>query len=153
MTEAIHSELSRIEAEESAMEAAKEEIKKELLDRGEIQRYWARKMEEVTAHCLEVQQLYINALKELEEEKVVQEIIFSGYMKEKAAMDCQKQLLNALKEEVHEMSEKLVSERGELIAEEEILQTIRQDLQAKIEGILDAKSMLEAEIESLRILR
>lgn len=136
MTEAIYNELIRIEDEESSRQAAKEEIKKELLDRGEIRRYWAQKMEEEKARGQEVQLLYIDVLKELEEEKIVQEIVFSGYVKEKAAMDCQKQLLNGLKEEVREMSEKLVSERGELIAEEETVHTVRQELQADRKSVV-----------------
>lgn len=153
MIEAIQSELLRMQDEESSRKAAKEEIRQELLDRGEIERCWAEKMEEEKKRGLEVQQLYIDAVNLLEQEKIFQEGALNGFLKEKAAMDCQKQLLEILKEEINEISERLASERTEQISDEEVTQTLRSDLQIKKEGILDAKSVLEAEIEALRILR
>ncbi|GAB4828923.1 hypothetical protein Ancab_018584 [Ancistrocladus abbreviatus] len=153
MADAMHNELLRIEAEESSRQAAKKEIKKELLDRGEIQRYWDEKIEEERTHWPRAKQLYLAALDALEEEKIVQESTFAEYLKEKAALDCQKQLLNGLKVETSEMADRLAVERAEQIAEEEAIQIVSHDLQIKQEGILDAKSLLEAEIEALRILR
>lgn len=153
MIEAIQNELLRMHDEESSRMAAKEEIKQELLDRGEIERYWAEKMEEEKKRGLEVQQLYVDTINILEQEKIVREDALNVFLKEKAAMDCQKQLLEGLKEEVNEISERLVSERTEQISDEEMVQTLRYEMQIKKEGILDAKSMLEAEIEALRILR
>ncbi|XP_021718210.1 uncharacterized protein LOC110685963 [Chenopodium quinoa] len=153
MIEAIQSEFLRLQEEESSRVAAKEAIRQELLDRGEIERWWAEKMEEEKKRGLKVQQLYVDAVNLLEQEKIVQEGAVNGFLKEKAAMDCQKQLLEALKEEINEISERLASERTEQSSDEEIVQTLRSDLQIKKEGILDAKSVLEAEIEALRILR
>ncbi|XP_074309549.1 uncharacterized protein LOC141644034 [Silene latifolia] len=153
MTEAIQNELLRLEAEETSRIVAKEEIKQELLDRGDIERYWAQKMQEEKAHGLEVQQLYMDAINMLEKEKIALESAFNGFSRERAAIDCQKQLLNRLKEEVNEMSEKLISERAHQLIEEENVQNLRYELRIKNEGVVDAKSVLEAEIEALRILR
>ncbi|XP_057528629.1 uncharacterized protein LOC130807439 [Amaranthus tricolor] len=153
MAEAIQNELLRIQGEESSQKAAKEEIRWELLDRGAIESYWTEKMEEEKKHGLEVQQSYVDALNVLEQEKIIQQDALNGFVKEKAAMDCQKQLLEVLKQEIDEISVRLVSERNEQISEDEAAQTLRSDLQTKKEGILDAKSLLEAEIEALRILR
>ncbi|GAB2234181.1 hypothetical protein Droror1_Dr00003420 [Drosera rotundifolia] len=153
MAKAIHDELSRIEAEESSRQASKEEIKNELLERGEVQRIWDEKMERERFNGLKVQESYIKALGELEMEKNVQEKALGEYWKEKSAIDCQKQLLDQLKKEIDEMSERLATEGAEQIAEEENTRAIGNDLQAKWEGVLDAKSILEAEIEAVRILR
>lgn len=153
MIQAIHNELLRMQSEELSRNSAKEEIKQELLSLGERERYWIEKMEDEKQRSLEVQQLYVEALRHLEEEKFVQEGALNGFLKEKAAMDCQKQLLECLKQEIDEISERLVSERAEQISEEQTAQTLLSELQTKKEGILDAKSLLEAEIEALRILR
>ncbi|KAH9625065.1 hypothetical protein KSS87_010555 [Heliosperma pusillum] len=153
MTEAIQNELLRLEAEEISRSIAKEEIKQELLDRGDIERYWAQKMQEAKAHGVEVQQLYMDAIDILEKEKIAKESALNEFSKERAAIDCQKQLLNRLKEEVSEMSEKLITERAQQVSEEENAHNLRYELQIKNEGVLDAKSVLEAEIEALRILR
>uniref|UniRef100_A0A2N9J883 SLH domain-containing protein n=1 Tax=Fagus sylvatica TaxID=28930 RepID=A0A2N9J883_FAGSY len=128
MAEAIFTELVRLEAENAARLAEMEEIRSELLDRGDIQRFWDEKLIEVKTCGFEVE-------------------------KEKAAMDCQKQLVLSLKEEVDEMSEKLASERALYITEQCNLQNMRSELQDKREGLLDTKSILEAEKEALRILR
>ncbi|KAL9254173.1 hypothetical protein AKJ16_DCAP03508 [Drosera capensis] len=153
MAKAIHDELSRIEAEESSRQASKEEIKNELLAQGEIQRIWDEKMERERFNGLKVQESYIKALGELEMEINVREKALGEYWKEKSAIDCQKQLLDQLKMEIDEMSERLAAEGAEQIAEEETTRVIGNDLQAKWEGVLDAKSILEAEIEAVRILR
>lgn len=68
-------------------------------------------------------------------------------------MDCQKQLLSSLKVEVDEMSERLASEMAKYTDEQCDVQSMRGDLQGKYERVLDTKSILEAEIEALRILR
>ncbi|KMT08448.1 hypothetical protein BVRB_6g141250 [Beta vulgaris subsp. vulgaris] len=153
LIEAIQNELLRMQDEESSRKAAKEEIKQEVLDRGDIERCWAEKMEEENQRGIEVHQSYVDAFDLLEQEKIVQERALNGFLKEKAAMDCQKQLLEGLKEEVNEISERLVSERTEHISDEDSAQTLRSYLETKMEGILDAKSLLEAEIEALRIMR
>ncbi|GAB2280117.1 hypothetical protein Dimus_014754 [Dionaea muscipula] len=153
MTQVIYDVLLRIEAEEYSRKASKAEIKNELLNRGEMQRVWDEKMEQEKRRGLKAWEVYITALDELELEKNVQENALVKYWKEKSAIDCQRQLLNGLKMEVKEMSERLASEGAELIDDYETLRVVSDDLQVKREGILDAKSILEAEIEAVRILR
>ncbi|KAF3432576.1 hypothetical protein FNV43_RR27316 [Rhamnella rubrinervis] len=153
MSEAIYSELLRLEAESSAKLAEMEDIKSELLDRGDIRRFWDEKLVEEKTRGFEVEKGYSAAVGNLEQEKIVQEKYFAEHLKEKAAMDCQRQLLLSLKDEVNEMSERLASERTMYVAEQCKLQDMLRDLQSNQEGLLDSKSILEAEIEALRILR
>ncbi|KAJ4710592.1 S-layer domain containing protein [Melia azedarach] len=153
MTEAISTEVSRLEAERSLREAEMEEIRSELLDRGDIQRYWGEKFKEERSRGAEVEKLHIAARCDLEQELIDQEKSYAEDLKEKAALDCQRQLLLNLKEEVDEMSGRLASERAMYVAEKCELQDTLNDLQAKQEGLLDTKSILEAEKEALRILR
>jgi hypothetical protein len=153
MVEAIYTELARLEAESSARQAQMEDIRSELLDRGDIQRFWDEKLIDEKTRGFEVEKVYFAAVSDLEQELIVQEKIFAEHLKEKAAMDCQRQLVLSLKEEVAEMSEKLASERTMYISEQHNLQDMFSDLQTKQEGLLDTKSVLEAEKEALRILR
>ncbi|KAJ1386670.1 hypothetical protein SESBI_40595 [Sesbania bispinosa] len=153
MKEAISSELSRIEAENSARQAEAEEIRSELLSRGDIQKFWDEKLSEEKNHGFDVERFYHEAVSNLEEEKINQDKINAEYLKEKAAMDCQKQLLVSLKKEVDEISEKLESERAEFVDEKHIVQKLLKDLEFKHEQMLDTKSTLEAEKEALQILR
>ncbi|KAF2321438.1 hypothetical protein GH714_041032 [Hevea brasiliensis] len=153
MTEAIYNEILRLEAENSSRQVAMKEIRSELLDKGDIERFWDEKMNEERARGLEIQKLYIAVLHDLEHEKTVQEKTLAEHLKEKAAMDCQRQLLLGLKDEVDEMSERLTSERSMYVAEQCKLQELLSELQTKQEGMLDKKSIAEAETEALRILR
>ncbi|XP_061339288.1 uncharacterized protein LOC133285977 [Gastrolobium bilobum] len=153
MKEAISAELSRVEAENSAREAEAEEIRSELLSQGDIERFWDEKLREEKSHGFDVQRIYLNAVSKLEEEKINQDKIYAKYLKEKAAMDCQKQLLLSLKKEVDEISEKLASERVIFVDEKYIVQKLLRDLESKHEEMLDTKSTLEAEKEALQILR
>ncbi|KAF8399178.1 hypothetical protein HHK36_015043 [Tetracentron sinense] len=153
MTEAIHTELSRLVVENSLRQAEIEEIRSELLLRGEIQRFWDEKLNKQQARGLVVERDFLAAVHDLEQEKVVREKSLSDYLKETAALDCQKQLLLSLKEEVNEMSKRLMCERANFMVEQQTLEAKLIDLQSKQEGMFDAKSILEAEKEALRILR
>lgn len=153
MEGAIHSELSRLEAECSLRQIAMDEIRSELLERGDIQKYWDKIYEEEKRRGVEVENSYVVAVQDLDQQKTVQENILAEYMKEKAALDCQKQLLFSLKEEIDDMFERLEIERAKYIDEQQSVQNMRGDLQAKYDGLLDTKSILEAEIEAVRILR
>lgn len=153
VTEAIRNELLRLKAESSARKVEMEAIRSELLDRGDIKRFWDEKLNEERARGSDVEKVYHAAVSDLEQEKVVQEKHFADNLKEKAAMDCQRQLLLSLKEEVNEMSERLASERALFVAEQSNLQDMLSDLESKQEGMLDTKSILQAEKEALRILR
>lgn len=153
MAEFVRAELLRLKAENVSRETAMQEIRSELLERGDIQRFWEGKMEEERKHGLEVEKARLAAIHDLEEEKIFQENGLPELLKQRAALDCQKQLLSSLKEEVDEMSERLASERAKYMEEQSNLQAVLCDLQVKYEVLLDAKSILEAEIEALRILR
>ncbi|OMO90187.1 hypothetical protein CCACVL1_07479 [Corchorus capsularis] len=152
MTEAISNELLKLETESSSRRVEMKEIKSELLEKGDIQRFWDQKLDEERTCGLELEKLYYSALQDLEQEKIVQEKWAAESLKEKAAMDCQRQLVSSLKEEVAEMSERLASERTMYVMEQSKLQDMLHGLQTKQEGIFDSKSILEAEIEALRIL-
>ncbi|WVZ10004.1 hypothetical protein V8G54_014534 [Vigna mungo] len=153
MKEAISAELLRIEAEHSARQAEAEEIRSELLSRGDIQRFWDEKLNDEKNRGLDVERLYHMEAKNLEEEEINQDKLYTEYLKEKSAMDCQKQLLLSLKKEVDEISEKVASERVIYIDERLVVQNLLKDLEFKLEELLDTKSTLEAEKEALQILR
>ncbi|EEF38004.1 conserved hypothetical protein [Ricinus communis] len=153
MSEAVYNEILRVEADNSSRQAALKEIRSELLEKGDIERFWREKNSEERTRGLEVQKLYVTVLHDLEQEKTVQLKALAEYLKERAAMDCQRQLLLHLKEEVDEMSERLTSERAMYVAEQGNLQELLGELQARQEGMLDKKCVLEAEIEAIRILR
>ncbi|XP_059317011.1 uncharacterized protein LOC132067724 isoform X1 [Lycium ferocissimum] len=153
MQEYIQSELSKLEAENLSRLMAMEEIKSELLDRGEIQRIWESKMEVERSRGLEVENAYLDSVSDLEQEKILQENALAELLRQKAALDCQKQLLSSLKEEVDEMSERLACEKFKHVDEQCSLSATIHDLEVKHEALLDTKSMLEAEVEALRKLR
>lgn len=153
MKEAISAELLRIEAEHSARQAEAEEIRSELLSRGDIQRFWDEKLNDEKNRGLDVERLYHMEVKNLEEEEINQDKLYTEYLKEKSAMDCQKQLLLSLKKEVDEISEKVASERVIYVDERLVVQNLLKDLEFKLEELLDTKSTLEAEKEALQILR
>ncbi|KAK8604191.1 hypothetical protein V6N13_042453 [Hibiscus sabdariffa] len=153
MAEAISNELLKLEMESSLKRAEMKEIKSELLERGEIQSFWIEKLDEERARGSEVEKLYFSAVQDLEQEKIVQEKFAADSLKEKAAMDCQRQLVSSLKEDVAEMSDRLASERAMYITERSKLQDMFSGLQSRLEGILDTKSILEAEIEAIKILK
>ncbi|KAF6168946.1 hypothetical protein GIB67_038443 [Kingdonia uniflora] len=153
MAKAIRSEMSRLEVENSARLVEMEEIRIKLLLRGDIQKCWGEKLREVKAHSLEVTRHFNATIHDLEQQKNVFDKILSENMKEKAALDCQRQLLLSLKDEIRYMSERLVSETANAAAEHLSLEDMCTDLAAKQEAITEAKSILEAEKEALQILR
>ncbi|XP_030448995.2 uncharacterized protein LOC115671526 [Syzygium oleosum] len=153
MTSAIQTELARLETENFSRLVEMEEIRFELIERGEIKRLWDEKLKEEETRGLEVEKVYLVAIDDLEQEKIIQEKSFQECMKEKAALDCQKQLIYNLREEVDEMSDRLASERAIYVREQFEMQDTISDLETKHERMLDTKSILGAEIEALRILR
>ncbi|XP_049365011.1 uncharacterized protein LOC125829848 [Solanum verrucosum] len=153
MEEYIQSELAKLEAENLSRLMTMEEIKSDLLDRGEIQRIWESKMEVEKSRGLEVDSAYLASIRDLEQERIVQENARAELLRQKAALDCQKQLLSSLKEEVDEMSNKLEREKFKHVDEQCDLSGTIHELQVKHEALLDKKSMLEAKIEALRKLR
>ncbi|KAL8218593.1 hypothetical protein R6Q57_021966 [Mikania cordata] len=153
VTTSIRHEFSKLEAENYSRELAMKEIKSEIIERGEIQRFWEKKIEDEKRRFLAVEKDYLEALNCLENQKISQDNAFGNYLKEIAALDCQKQLLSSLKEEVNEMNQRLVDERAGYVDERhKILGTVGE-LEVKYEKIIDSKAILEAELEALRILR
>lgn len=149
----ISIELSRIKAENASKKIAMEEIRSELLEKGDIKQFWDKKMEEERLRGLRVEEAYLAAISDLEKEKTVKENIADEFLKQKVALDCQKQLLYNLKEEVNEMSGRLTVEKAQYIDERSNIDILLSDMLLKYEGLLDAKSILKAEVEALRILR
>lgn len=153
VTEFIQAEISRLEAEKLAKEIELKELRSEIIERGDIKEYWEQKMEKERKRGLEVEVEYRSAIMALEEERVAQESGSAELVKQKAALECQEQLLSSIKAEGTEMSEILSVEKAKYDDELHGIQETRQELQAKYEELIDAKSILEAEIEALRILR
>jgi chromosome segregation ATPase len=153
MVKAITAELSRLEAESLSQKAETEEIRSELLEKGEIRQFWDEKIQAERSRGFEMEELYLSRVNEVEEEKTTQEKWSAERLKEKAAIDCQKQLLNSLTEEIDEMSQRLISDKSVYLTEHSKLQEMLSDLQSKLESLIDKRSILEAEVEALRILR
>lgn len=149
----ISIELSRIKAENASKKIAMQEIRSELLEKGDIKQIWDKKMEEERIRGLRVEKAYLAVISDLEKEKTVKQKIADQFLNQKVALDCQKQILYNLKEEVNEMSGRLTAEKAKYIDERSNIATLLSDMLLKYEGLLDAKSILEAEIEALRILR
>ncbi|KAF8033132.1 hypothetical protein BT93_D1892 [Corymbia citriodora subsp. variegata] len=153
MTSAIQTELARLETENFSRLVEMEEIRFELIERGDIKRLWDERLKEEEARGVEVEKIYLVAIADLEQEKIIQEKSFQEHTKEKAALDCQKELTCNLREEVDEMSDRLASERAIYVREQFEMQDTIRDLETNHERMLDTKSILGAEIEALRILR
>ncbi|CAM8953444.1 unnamed protein product [Rhodiola kirilowii] len=153
MAQVIEVELQRLEAEKYARELEIDEIRSELLERGEINKFWDQKLNEEYGRRCSIKKYHLDILDELEQEKVAQEIFLVQHTKEKSAMDCQWQLILSLKDEISETTKRIESERVTCAAEQQSLQNMRAELQSKLEAVLDAKSVLEAEKQAVTILR
>uniref|UniRef100_A0A7N0U2L9 SLH domain-containing protein n=1 Tax=Kalanchoe fedtschenkoi TaxID=63787 RepID=A0A7N0U2L9_KALFE len=153
MALAIKVELQRLEAENYARQLEIDEIMSELLSRGEIIDFWDQKLNEEYARRRTIDANYHALLIELNQEKVAQEKFLVECGKEKSALECQRQLVLSLKEEISEMTKRLESERATCAAEQQSVQVMRAELQSKLEAARDAKSTLEAEKEAVTILR
>ncbi|KAJ6792823.1 Uncharacterized protein M6B38_237550 [Iris pallida] len=153
MVGAISAELARLEAENQSRLAEMEEIRFEIIQRGEIQKLWEEMLKIEREHRIEVERDFQIALLDLEEEREAQNESRDEYMKQKAALDYQQQLLHSLREEVDVMYLKLASERAHLLAEQPSLEKLLTEARAQQDAIVKAKSILEAEREALRMLR
>ncbi|XP_073144971.1 uncharacterized protein [Henckelia pumila] len=153
LSEFIRAEISKLETENIIRQREIKEAMSELLETGEIKDFWERKMEEERSRGMEVEQDYYTSLADLEQEKTFQNNYLAELFKQQAALDCQKQLLSTINSEVTEMSERFNSERLKHLDEQINVQKARNDLVTQYEALLDAKSVLEAEVEALRILR
>ncbi|KAL3636122.1 hypothetical protein CASFOL_020669 [Castilleja foliolosa] len=153
MAKFIQAEITRLEVENISRQKEIKEITSELLERGDIKQYWEEKLEEEKNRGSEVETNYRAAITALEQEKAFQETALAETMKQKAALDCQEQLLCGLKDEVDDMSGKLGLERDKFVVEQRGVEDVGNGLRVELEGLMDKKSILEAEVEALRILR
>ncbi|KAG9450102.1 hypothetical protein H6P81_010067 [Aristolochia fimbriata] len=153
MMDLIQGEVSRLEAESYAKQVEIESIKSELLQRGEIQRFWDGKLNEEKAWELVVEREYLVASLDLEKEKLNQDKSLPDILSEEAALDCRKQHLARTTEEVKKMYERINFEKANLESEQQSLVELRKDLQARQKGLDDAKIVMGAEIAALQSLR
>ncbi|KAI0511317.1 hypothetical protein KFK09_011946 [Dendrobium nobile] len=153
MADAIRTELSRLEAEELSRLAEMEEIRLELIHSGVITKHWEEKLSEEKKLALQVERDLESSLFELEIEKTAEDERLDDYMKEKTALECQRQLLCSLKKEVDEMNQKLENERVSFMAEKQNLESQLKDLHEVKDAVFEARSALEAEKEAIQMLR
>ncbi|KAG6480163.1 hypothetical protein ZIOFF_063641 [Zingiber officinale] len=153
MAEAIQHEISRLEAEKMSRLHDEEEIKSELIQKGDIQRFWQGELEKEQDRFLVVEKELKVALLSLENEKKALNDSLIDYVKEKGALSCREKLQKCLKEEVDQMYDNLSSERADLLSEQQNLERYSAELCAKQDAVVEAKSILEAEKEAIRIVR
>ncbi|KAG0479392.1 hypothetical protein HPP92_010250, partial [Vanilla planifolia] len=96
MTDVIRSEISRLEAEEQSRFVEMEAIKSELIRSGAIHKLWEEKQCETRNLTLQADRDLERALFDLEVERAAEDERLAGYLKEKAALECQQELLLCL---------------------------------------------------------
>lgn len=153
MSEAIHVELARVESERLSLEAELQEIRSELMLKGDIERFWEEKVSQEKARGAIVGRHLMEVMAALEEERRNQEDGWPEFLKEQAALDCQQKLLTNLKVEVDDMSNMLMSEKEKFLIEQINLEEQFAESLARKDAVVEAKSVLEAEIEAVRIFR
>ncbi|XP_031501281.1 uncharacterized protein LOC116264949 isoform X2 [Nymphaea colorata] len=153
MSDAIHVELSRLESERLSMEAESQEIRSELMLKGDIERFWEEKISQEKTRGAIVDRHLMEVMAALQEEKRDQDECWPEFLKEQAALDCQQKLLANLKVEVDDMSNMLMSEKEKFLIEQRNLEERFAESLARKEAVVEAKSVLEAEIEAVRIFR
>ncbi|KAG0479415.1 hypothetical protein HPP92_010273 [Vanilla planifolia] len=153
MTDVIRSEISRLEAEEQSRFVEMEAIKSELIRSGAIHKLWEEKQCETRNLTLQADRDLESALFDLEVERAAEDERLADYLKEKAALECQQELLLCLTKEVDEMRRKLVDETAIFKVEKQKLESDVQDLVEKRGAILEARSVLESEKAAIHILR
>ncbi|XP_042432087.1 uncharacterized protein LOC122018741 isoform X2 [Zingiber officinale] len=152
MAEAIQHEISRLEAEKMSRLHDEEEIRSELIQKGDIQRFWEGELEKEQERFLVVEKELKVALLSLEDEKKALNDSLIDYVKEKGELTCREKLQKCLKEEVDQMYDNLASERADLLSEQQNLERYSTELCAKQDAVVEAKSILEAEKEAIRIV-
>ncbi|XP_074561290.1 uncharacterized protein LOC141817546 [Curcuma longa] len=153
MAEAIQHEISRLEAEKMSRLHDEEEIRSELIQKGDIQRFWEGELEKEQDRFLVVEKELKVALLSMQDEKKALNDSLIDYVKEKGALACREKLQKCLKEEVDQMYDKLASERADLLSEQQNLERYSAELCGKQNVVVEAKSILEAEKEAIRLVR
>jgi DNA repair exonuclease SbcCD ATPase subunit len=153
MEEVIHDELNRLEAEKQSRRSVMGEIMEELINRGDIKKYWEVKMKKEQDREFEVDKHLQGVLHELANEKTDREKQIAVLLKERTALECQNQELATLRSEVDGMYDRLATESLEVMADEENIEKLSSDVSSKHQAVTEAKSFLEAEKEALTMLR
>lgn len=153
MEEVIHDELNRLEAENQSRRSVMGEVMEELINRGDIKKYWEVKMKKEQDREFQVDKHLQGVLHELANEKTDREKQIAVLLKERTALECQNQELATLRSEVDGMYDRLATESLEVMADEENIEKLSSDVSSKHQAVTEAKSFLEAEKEALTMLR
>ncbi|GJM99866.1 hypothetical protein PR202_ga17005 [Eleusine coracana subsp. coracana] len=153
MEDAIRNELNRLEVENQAHLSAIAEIMEELINRGDIPKYWEEKMRNEQERASEANHDLQDALHELASEKTNREKELADLLKERAALDRQSQELIDLRSEIDGMYDRLATESSEVMEDQQTLENLLSDVISKHQAVNEAKSSLEAEKEALTMLR
>uniref|UniRef100_A0A0E0LB73 SLH domain-containing protein n=1 Tax=Oryza punctata TaxID=4537 RepID=A0A0E0LB73_ORYPU len=153
MEEVIRDELNRLEAENQSQLSVMGEIMEELINRGDIKRYWEDKMKEEESREVAVDEQLQHVLQELANEKTDREKELAVLQKERTALEHQNQELMNLRSEIDGMYDRLAMESLEVMAEEQNLEKLSFDVIRKHQAVSESKSYLEAEKEALTMLR
>lgn len=152
-SESLQTEISRIESVMLSHFIESQEIKSDLLHNGDIPRFWEQKINQEKEHGLGLQNKYQMVLRNFNEEKIAYEKEKDDHIKERAALDCQWQLLTNLKDEVDRISERIENEKFAVKEETQNLEKLCVDLRDVQNALFETKSILEAEKEAFKILR
>lgn len=153
MEKLIHEEVTRIEVETRLKLSEMEDIKRELTQKGEIERFWKTKIEKEQERERKSQEALESALFELRRERKEAEEGLSENMKEKIALEGERAILLGLKKEIDELSEKVYNENNQVMSEKRSIEKISADVNGKYESLIETKSRLEAEKEAVHVLR
>ncbi|KAF0901369.1 hypothetical protein E2562_000252 [Oryza meyeriana var. granulata] len=153
MEEVIRDELNRLEAENQSRLSVMGEIMDELINRGDIKRYWEDKMKKEQNREFAVDKHLQHVLQELANEKTDREKEIAILLKERTALEHQNQELMNLRSEIDGMYDRLAMESLDVMAEEQNLEKLSSDVSRKHQAVSESKSYLEAEKEALTMLR
>ncbi|KAJ4802658.1 SLH domain protein [Rhynchospora pubera] len=149
----INEELTRIELETRLKLSEMKDIKRELNQKGEIEKFWKAKIEMEQEREIKSQDALESALFELRREMKEKEEGLSENMKEKIALEGERTVLLGLKREIDELSERVNNEKKQVMHEKGNVDKIYVDINGKYELLVEKKSRLEAEKEVVHVLR
>ncbi|KAG0481813.1 hypothetical protein HPP92_009897 [Vanilla planifolia] len=137
--------ISRLEAEEQSRFVEMEAIRSELIRSGAIHKLWEEKQCETRNLTPQADRDLESALFDLEVERAAEDERLADYLKEKAALECQQELLLCLTKEVDEMCRKPVNETA-------IFKVERAAEDERLADYLKEKAALECQQELLLCL-
>lgn len=153
MEKLIHEELTRIEVETRLKLSEMEDIKRQLTQKGDIEKIWKARIEKEREKETKSQEALKSALLELRRERKEREEGLSVNMKEKIALEGERAILLGLKKEIDELSERVIDENSQVTSEKMSINKIYLDVNGKYESLIGTKSRLEAEKEAVHVLR